>query len=390
MKCFVFFSDAGFSSFPQRGLPGGVGGNSTEEVRIRQAIRTIHLLKPQAGPTGIQDTLWRTEGIRRSLSTIRRQLQREGCPIRVTPRTTYQKRNVARDKHFLKLVVGTLPLLKDGTRRNRHSTYVAMAIINGEDEKYDPINKRHARRVIDSAGYFTAVRRVGPGVTANNNTQRKGFHALTRRFNEIKWQGVAFSDAHTLSPNHVSNPRNDRIVIKKGTTPPAFAKVRRNDARVQPTLHVYGCLTRYGMCGPYFVEGKLNSSTYQSEVLDFLIPDLKAKYGPHESFIFMQDGAGEHVSKDTQKYLRKTGITFWPKGIWPGNSPDLNPIEGFWSLLRSTVTPPGQYGLSNVEMRRRATLWFNRVTIEQCRTATSGMVGRMRELSANNFWSISH
>jgi len=234
------------------------------------------------------------------------------------------------------------PLLRDGTNSNRHSSNDARAIINGADEKYNHLDKTTARTIISDAGFYTAVRRVGPGVTDRNNEQRKVFYGRFRRFTALEWQLINFSDAHTLSPNHVNNPRNERIVVRVGTKPPPLRRVRRNDARQQPTLHCYGCITRYGLLGPYFVEGKLDSSTYQSEVLDHLLPDLAAKHGAGEVYCFMQDGAGEHISKSTQRYLVANGVRFWEKGVWPGNSPDINPIEHLWVGLRAAVTPPGQ------------------------------------------------
>lgn len=376
--------------FPATGLPGGGGGNTPREREIRQAIRTIKKLRPTATAERISQILWSTEHVRRSPSAIKSQLRREGCPTTVPRRISYHKKNVARDAHFLRLVVGTLPLLKDGTRGNRHSNNVARAIINDGDEKYNHLDKKSAVAIISTAGYYSAVRRVGPGITELNNTQRRSFYYKFRRYTALQWQLVCFSDAHTLSPNHISNPRNERVVVPIGTSPPSLKKVRRNDARAQPALHTYGCLTRYGICGPYFVEGKLNSATYQSEVLDHLLPDLEAKHGDGEDFILMQDNAGEHISKSTQAYFSKVSVVAWPPRVWPGNSPDLNPIEGFWPLLRHAVTPPGVYGLSNTEMRRRATVWFSKVTVAQCRVAMSGMVNRMRELSAAKFWSIAH
>jgi len=312
-------------------------------------------------------------------------------PTTVPRRNRYHHDNAARNSHFLRLVVGVLPLLKDGTRSERHSSNVARQIINNsDDEKYNSLDKKAAITIIKRAGYYTAVRRIGPGVTLLNNGQRKAFYTKCRRYTELMWQLICFSDAHTLSPNHISNPRNERIVVKCGTIPPAFAKVRRSDRRVQPVLHVYGCLTRYGLLGPYFVEGPLNGGTYQSEVLAHLLPDLANLHGVSEQYTFMQDGAGEHVSKSTQAFLRKFGVRFWAKGVWPGNSPDLNPIENFWVGLRAAVTPPGVYNLSNAEMRTRATLWFSRVTVAECRKAMSGMVKRMRELAVAKFWSIAH
>jgi len=327
--------------------------------------------------------LWRLEHVRRSDSAIKAQWRN------VPHRTHYRCKNVERDAAFLKLVIGVLPLLKDGTRRHRHSIREACAILNDE-EKYNEIGTTQGQRIIKANGFYSAIRRVGPGVTLRNNAQRRAFYDKMRRFTALRWEYVCFSDAHTLQPNHIPNPRNDRVVIRIGQIAPPLAKVRQTDRRVQPAVHCYGCITRYGLLGPYFVIGKLNSKTYKSEVLLKLLPDLEAKHRSDESFIFMQDGAGEHVSGFTQDYLRTTDITFWPKGIWPGNSPDLNPIEGFWSLLRATITPVGQYNLSNDVLMERATDWFKNVTVEQCRKACRGMVGRMQQLSAGKFWSIAH
>ena len=49
----------------------------------------------------------------------------------------------------------------------------------------------------------------------------------------------------------------------------------------------------------------------------------------HKATHFLQDGAP--CSKKTKKYLNDAKLEVMD---WPGNSPDLNPIENIWSCMK--------------------------------------------------------
>jgi transposase len=50
--------------------------------------------------------------------------------------------------------------------------------------------------------------------------------------------------------------------------------------------------------------------------------------------IFMQDGAGIHRARIIKQWFSEEGIELMD---WPPYSPDLNPIENLWALLKEAI-----------------------------------------------------
>jgi transposase len=60
----------------------------------------------------------------------------------------------------------------------------------------------------------------------------------------------------------------------------------------------------------------------------------------------MEDGAPVHRNVEPKKKLR--GLYLLEKMEWPANSPDLNPIENLWMILKDAIQRR-RYRLENVE-----------------------------------------
>ena len=78
---------------------------------------------------------------------------------------------------------------------------------------------------------------------------------------------------------------------------------------------------------------KVNAATYCEVLTTKMIPWMKDKSNG-KSFVFQQDSATAHTAKKTVELLQRSKIKFWPKDVWPSNSPDLNPLDYyFWGRI---------------------------------------------------------
>ena len=137
------------------------------------------------------------------------------------------------------------------------------------------------------------------------------------------------------------------------------------------------------LIGPVQVqEGvKIDSKAYCNILEQGLLPWLdQQSEEDKESVIFQQDNATSHTSLYTRTWLEQKGISGEKLMTWPPNSPDLNCIENFWSILKREVYSEGRQFSSKNELWEAIKVAATKIKAETIKKLTSSMDKRLIEL----------
>jgi hypothetical protein len=139
------------------------------------------------------------------------------------------------------------------------------------------------------------------------------------------------------------------------------------------SLMVWACFS--GSCGRggiYFLlpNVTMNGERYQDVLENHLLPFMAM----HRSTHFLQDGAPCHASKRIKDFLKAQSFQVID---WPGNSPDLNPIENAWNYMKRKLK---SQDISSVPKLKEAILklWTQDMSREYLKTLSDSMPNRIK------------
>ena len=147
------------------------------------------------------------------------------------------------------------------------------------------------------------------------------------------------------------------------------------------------------LVGPFLVPDglKMNSANYCQFLNDNLLPWLNSQNDTlRNDIIFQQDNAPSHASRYTKAWLEVRGFTGSKLMKWPPQSPDINPIENLWSILKRRIYENGRQFSSKNELWSSIVYESSRVTAQEIRKLTSSVDKRLVEVLKRDGKNINY
>ena len=139
-----------------------------------------------------------------------------------------------------------------------------------------------------------------------------------------------------------------------------------------PSQMIWGAMSCVGPSGLYFIPP--NTTMNGPRYVELLKEKLKLHMDIHKCTIFMQDGAPCHRPKVATDFLKKNKISVLE---WPGNSPDLNPIDNLWTIMKDKVADKQPSSGKNLKQAIKD-VWATEITQEYCEPLVSSMPRRIQ------------
>ena len=233
---------------------------------------------------------------------------------------------------------------------------------------FTDVSVRTVSRRVHELGYTSHKPVKKPLLTKPQRARRVAFADKYLTWDEEDWLNVLWSDEATFT---VTCNRGGAVYRKKGSDP-LDSRYVEHTVKHPDSLMVWGAFSGKGL-GKLVVLPK-NVRVNRWVYLDLLLDHLGECLDLTGATVFQQDGARPHTAHIVTEYLNEGHVPFISD--WPGNSPDINPIENLWHIVKRDLQGKDVSSVPKLEQEIRKS-WAN-IPVETCRNLALSLPRRLK------------
>ncbi len=263
-------------------------------------------------------------------------------------------------------------LLMGSVEENRHASSLQLSK-EVESQTGVTISRDTIRRTLQRNGMHGCRPRKKPLLKPRHKKARLEFARAHADKDEDYWDAILWSDETKI--NVFGTDGFKTVCRRKGE--------EYKEKCMVPTVNhgggsvlMWGYMSAAGVGELHFIDGIMNSQMYCSILKEKMLTSLRAL--GHRA-LFQHDNDPKHTSKATVGFLKKNRVKVIQ---WPSMSPDLNPIEHLWGILKRQVehhSPSSIQSLKEVNLEE-----WKKIDLAKCRQLVHSMPRRLGAVIKNH------
>lgn len=250
--------------------------------------------------------------------------------------------------------------------------------ISSKQIKYDlniEIDTSTIRKTLIKENLKAHSARKVPMLSKKNVQQRLKFAEVHSCWPQEKWRNILWSDETKINLfNSDRGLHTVRRPINTEYNPKYTLKTVKHGGG---NIIVWGSFSYYGVGPLYRIQGIMKATDYVDILQNCMLP--YAEENMPLRWVFQQDNDPKHTAKCTKTWFGNNKIHLLE---WPAQSPDLNPIENLWNIVKTSIR--GKCPTNCDQLWELIQAAWNDIPISVCQNLVDSMPRRCLAVLKNN------
>jgi hypothetical protein len=244
------------------------------------------------------------------------------------------------------------------------------------------VSDRTVRRALQEAGLGAQEKMEKPRLSPKNIKARLEFAKRHQCWTIDDWKRVIWSDETKIN-RFCSDGRSWCWVRDGESRQPRH--VKQTVKHGGGSIMIWGCMTAQGVGFMCRLTGAMDQKAYKEILEDELMRTIEYYGLDPEKAIFQHDNDPKHTALSVQKWLSEQEFDVLE---WPAQSPDLNPIEHLWAILKRRLNQYERPPSGILELWERVQVEWEKIDKDVCRSLVESMPKRVEAvLKARGLWT---